>query len=228
MVTAVQSCSLLRHSIQLLLPQHVKDLGRAIGKGLLKAPSHSSVSHCRLAVDVGFMFVMRALIERPLRMPCAVCLRAVAGSGASTGCSAKPTRSARVVCLFGLQAWGLAANCQKHDRLSQALEGHGLLQDHDREGPGGPGLAPYLESRDGRVVMPRLFHLALQVPGALFNNSLQELTSALNMYQEWFLPRLQAIANVFGEKHTSVSVLFLRLCVVARHPGLRRPSCNCS
>ena len=72
-VTAVQTCCLLRdsasleqqmrHSIQLLLPDQAPDLMKAIDKGLIKAPSPSSVSRWRLAVDVDFMYVMRRLVS---------------------------------------------------------------------------------------------------------------------------------------------------------------------
>ena len=53
----------MRHSIQLLLPDQAPDLMKAIDKGLIKAPSPSSVSRWRLAVDVGFMYVMRRLVS---------------------------------------------------------------------------------------------------------------------------------------------------------------------
>ena len=72
-VTAVQSCCLLRdagnlekqmkHSIQLILPDQASELLQAIDRGLLKAPSPSSVSRWRVAVDTGFMYVMRRLVS---------------------------------------------------------------------------------------------------------------------------------------------------------------------
>ena len=73
-VTAVQSCTLLRDSgdlerqmrcaVRLLLPDQAEDLTRAMGRGLVRAPSPASVSRWRLAVDVGFMFVMRSLVAQ--------------------------------------------------------------------------------------------------------------------------------------------------------------------
>ena len=73
-VTAVQSCTLLRDSsdlerqmrcaVQLLLPDQADELMRAIDQGLVRPPSASSVSRWRLAVDVGFMFIMRSLVSQ--------------------------------------------------------------------------------------------------------------------------------------------------------------------
>ena len=73
-VTAVQSCTLLRdsgdlekqmrHAIRLLLPNQADELTKAIDRGLLQAPSASSVSRWRLAVDVAFMYIIRDLVSR--------------------------------------------------------------------------------------------------------------------------------------------------------------------
>ena len=72
-VTALQSCCLLRdagdlekqmkHSIQIILPHQASELLQAIDRGLLRVPSHAAVSRWRLAVDVGFMYVMRRLVS---------------------------------------------------------------------------------------------------------------------------------------------------------------------
>ena len=72
-VTAVQSCTLLRDSaglerqmrfaVRLLLPDQADGLIYAIDQGLVRPPSASSVSRWRLAVDVGFMFIMRSLVS---------------------------------------------------------------------------------------------------------------------------------------------------------------------
>ena len=76
-VTAVQSCTLLRDSadlerqmrcaVRLLLPDQADDLTRAIDQGLARAPSAASLSRWRLAVDVGFMFLMRSLVAQNRR-----------------------------------------------------------------------------------------------------------------------------------------------------------------
>ena len=56
---------------------------------------------------------------------------------------------------------------------------------------------PFLQSRDGNIVLPKLFPLAVQIPGALhiLHHSLEELTSAFQAYESWFLPGLQAVVS---------------------------------
>ena len=54
-----------------------------------------------------------------------------------------------------------------------------------------------------QVLLPRLFPLAMQVPGALhvLHHSVEELTDAFEYYAEWFFPRLQATVNILGKKY---------------------------
>ena len=68
---------------------------------------------------------------------------------------------------------------------------------HAQANPG-----PFLEYREGHLVMPKLFPFALQVPGALrvLHQSVHELTSAFQQYETWFLPSLRSITHVLGSK----------------------------
>ena len=79
-------------------------------------------------------------------------------------------------------------------------------QNHDLDGLVGPlpqeALGPYLERRDGKLFTPKLFPLAVQCPGALhiLHHAVEELTSAFEAYDPWFLPGLRAVVRVFGQK----------------------------
>ena len=67
----------------------------------------------------------------------------------------------------------------------QAHEAHVAQASADA---GDPTANPYLQVVDGRLVMPKLFPLSLQVPGALhiLHHSVSELTEAFENYTDWF------------------------------------------
>ena len=62
---------------------------------------------------------------------------------------------------------------------------------------------PPEEGPGNQIVLPRLFRLGVQVPGALhvLHHSVEELTDAFQEYKDWFLPRLQAVTKILGKKY---------------------------
>ena len=68
-------------------------------------------------------------------------------------------------------------------------------------------LGPFLETREmengeTHLFLPRLFPLGLQVPGALhvLHHAVEEITTAFENYESWFLPALKAVVQVMGKK----------------------------
>lgn len=321
-VTAVQSCTLLRdssdlekqmrHSVQLLFPQQASELSTAIDRGLLKAPGPTQVSRWRLAVDVGFMMVMRSLFResRGHTVRALLCdsspqcgfdwlLTEIHGLSPidyekwtkdtwrliqtrerwdKLVRSDDPSLDGELRCLederkklqADLEALGTARHptsdvhlmppAATGSRRSQVVHKvHALLHclrleigewpavadflatiravttdfgtesglcdvqnvdlsllfqwasaagaiDFEQQGLGSDVPAteaeaapehPFLQSRDGNIVLPKLFPLAVQIPGALhiLHHSLEELTSAFQAYESWFLPGLQAVVS---------------------------------
>ena len=349
-VTAVQSCTLLRDSgdlarkmrfaVRLLLPDQADDLTAAIDQGLARAPSASSLSRWRLAVDVGFMMLMRSLVSQN-RKHAVRCL--LADSSPQRGfnwlltewhtlspanfsswvqhfwlltqnrqkaqrlsaavdcsvlghdqddlqnqlnvleverkqietlleCSASfasqppvdihlslPTAqgskcaglvhkvhallhtlylevgtwpqvadflaSVRAVTTdFGTEAgltdtcnvdltalfpWAATASAPDFDRPQEADDALLLEPETEEQQPQPQPVpaSPLLENKqmdndETHLILPRLFPLALQVPGALhvLHHAVEELTSAFESYEEWFLPALKAVVGVMGKK----------------------------
>ena len=64
-------------------------------------------------------------------------------------------------------------------------------------------ISPHLQWEGDRLLLPTLFPLGLQVPGALrvLHKAVEDLTQAFEHYEDWFLPGVEAIARVFN-KHT--------------------------
>ena len=341
-VTAVQACTLLRdsadlekqmrHSLQLLLPNQSTELSAAIDRGLIKAPGPSQISRWRLAVDVGFMFVMRSLF-RETRGRAVRCF--LVDSSPQRGfdwvLSEAHSLSPSDFSQWVQNQWRMIETRSHFQRLTVACESAaGRAQDHDlldlqeqlrqvqqgREDvqrildslgsvrhptvdihlcpPSAQGSqraqlvhkvhallhtlrlevgewhevaeylstvravttdfgtesglcdvenvdisllfpwaqnaldferapapacededvalqgnaclvngTPFLQVREGKIVMPKLFPLAVQVPGALhiLHHSVEELTSAFDAYESWFLPGLKAVNKVFSKKH---------------------------
>ena len=141
-VTAVQSCTLLRDSgdlarqmrfaVRLLLADQADDLTAAIDQGLARAPSASSLSRWRLAVDVGFMMLMRSLVSQN-RKHAVRCL--LADSSPQRGfnwlLTEWHTLSPANFSSWVQHFWLLTQNRQKAQRLSAAVDCSVLGHDQD-------------------------------------------------------------------------------------------------
>ena len=94
-----------------------------------------------------------------------------------------------------------------HFEVPQDEPAQGFEHAGDQQPAGQVVQDEFLEIRrnaDGseQILLPRLFPLAMQIPGALhvLHHAVEELTDSFEQYKEWFLPRLKAVTNVLGKK----------------------------
>ena len=142
-VTAVQTCTLLRDSgdlekqlrlsVRMIMAEQEQELLQAIDRGLLRAPSASSVSRWRLAIEVGFMFFMRQMFAASADVAVR-CL--LTDSSPQRGFDWLLTETYTLAPADFEQwcraTWGLARTLQKATKLGRALEedggGHDVQQ----------------------------------------------------------------------------------------------------